>query len=366
MIPEVYRKLSETMAKRGGVYPGMDIPEFYALVEEIFTAEEAEVSNAMPRGVFTADDLADLMGRPVEELTGILAAMTKKGLCYSVEMEGTRFYGGPPFVPGIMEYLFMRGTATERDRKVARLVHGYKEAVDRVRGDVPPENYPGVRVIPIDATIKDASAVRTYHQVLSYIDRSDPIAVSTCYCRHEAKLIDEKDHCGKPDGVCMQFGIGARFTIESGLAREVSRDEARRILRDAEDAGLVHCTHNVQDISFICNCCNDHCIIITPALRQAKPSLVLNSGFRPVFDEGLCTACGICLDRCPAKALAAEEGEAPRCDLDRCFGCGLCASGCPSEAAAMVGKEGVQEPPLDAKALKEAIKAARAVPTVTS
>lgn len=359
MIPEVYRNLCETMKKRGGVYPGMDIPEFYALVEEIFTAEEAEVSNAMPRGFFTATELAGPTVRSEQELGEILDDMATKGLCFSVEMEGKRFYGGPPFVPGIMEYLFMRGTSTERDRRIARLVHAYKAAVDRVRGNVAPENYRGVRVIPIDATIKDTSTVQTYHQVLSYIEKNSPIAVSTCYCRHEARLIDENSHCGKPDGVCMQFGMGARFTITCGHAREVSKEEARRILQEAEDAGLVHCTHNVQDISFICNCCNDHCIIIAPALRQKKPSMILNSGFHPVFDEGLCTACGLCLERCPAKALATGEGDVPRLDWDRCFGCGLCASGCPVAAVYMVRRDDVEEPPIDAQALKEAIKAAR-------
>ncbi|MEE9152063.1 MAG: hypothetical protein V3U20_09565, partial [Thermoplasmata archaeon] len=58
MSQEVYRQLLEVMKKRGGGYPGMDIPEFYELVEELFTPEEAEVNNAMPRGPFTAKDMA--------------------------------------------------------------------------------------------------------------------------------------------------------------------------------------------------------------------------------------------------------------------------------------------------------------------
>jgi hypothetical protein len=46
----------------------MDIPEFYAMAEELFTPEEAEVNNAMPRGPFTAKDLARKMGREEAEL----------------------------------------------------------------------------------------------------------------------------------------------------------------------------------------------------------------------------------------------------------------------------------------------------------
>ena len=44
MSKEVYKELLEVMKKRGGGYSGMDIPEFYDLVEELFTPEEAEIN----------------------------------------------------------------------------------------------------------------------------------------------------------------------------------------------------------------------------------------------------------------------------------------------------------------------------------
>ena len=37
MQDPVYKQLCETMARRGGMYPGADIPEFYALAETFFT-----------------------------------------------------------------------------------------------------------------------------------------------------------------------------------------------------------------------------------------------------------------------------------------------------------------------------------------
>ena len=48
----------EVMLKRGGPYAGMDIPEFYALVEELFSPEEAEVNNALSRSPVTAAELS--------------------------------------------------------------------------------------------------------------------------------------------------------------------------------------------------------------------------------------------------------------------------------------------------------------------
>jgi len=56
MSQEVYRELLEVMKKRGGAYAGMDIPEFFSMVKELFTPAEAEVNNAMPKGFFTAKE----------------------------------------------------------------------------------------------------------------------------------------------------------------------------------------------------------------------------------------------------------------------------------------------------------------------
>jgi Fe-S-cluster-containing hydrogenase component 2 len=57
-------------------------------------------------------------------------------------------------------------------------------------------------------------------------------------------------------------------------------------------------------------------------------------------------------------ALEMGEDDIPRVNLDRCIGCGVCASGCPAEAIQMEAREGIPVPPVDHKALKEAIKKA--------
>ena len=49
MAQKVYQQLMEVMKNRRGAYAGMDIPEFYELVEALFTPDEAEVNNALPQ-----------------------------------------------------------------------------------------------------------------------------------------------------------------------------------------------------------------------------------------------------------------------------------------------------------------------------
>lgn len=356
MAEEVYKALCETMARRGGMFPGMDIPEFYDLVQELFTPEEAAVTNAMPRGFNSTGAIAGEMGKAEEPISAILEDMADKGLCISGKKGDTIVYGGPPFVPGIFEYQFLRGTETEKDKKLAKLIGNYKDAVNTIRGPNK-ESFPSMRVITVDRTIKAENQIHTYDQVASYIENYEPLSVSTCYCRHQAKLIDEKDHCGKPDGVCMQFGRGAEFIIERKMGRKITKEEAFEILKASEEAGLVHCSNNRQEIDFLCNCCSCHCVILKNAIAQPKPGLAVNSGFQPVWDASLCTACETCIDRCPMDALTMGDDDVPVLNLDRCIGCGVCATGCPVEAIAMEERVGIPAPPVDMKALREAIKA---------
>jgi uncharacterized protein (DUF362 family)/ferredoxin len=57
----------------------------------------------------------------------------------------------------------------------------------------------------------------------------------------------------------------------------------------------------------------------------------------PVFDGDACTACGACVEVCPAGALAPRGGGAPRIDRDRCIRCFCCQEACPSGAVSARG-----------------------------
>jgi len=52
---------------------------------------------------------------------------------------------------------------------------------------------------------------------------------------------------------------------------------------------------------------------------------------RPVADPERCTACGTCVDQCPAQALAFED-NVPRVDAAKCIACFCCQEMCPEKA----------------------------------
>ena len=81
MTQNVYKEMLEVMTKRGGPFTGVDIPEFYTLMEALFTPEEAGVNNVLARKPATAEEIAGRINRDEKEVAEILETMADKGLC---------------------------------------------------------------------------------------------------------------------------------------------------------------------------------------------------------------------------------------------------------------------------------------------
>lgn len=358
MADDVYRQLLAVMTARGGAYAGADIPEFFEMARALFTPEEAMVNNAMPKGPVTAAQMAGIMEREEGWVGSILEEMADKGLCMALNTGGGNVvYQGARFMVGIFEFQFMPGRITERDKEIARLIHAYKTAFNKVKPFDPNPKVSAIRVITVDRTIHPEDVIHTYDQVQTYIDNNDLIAITACYCRHAAILRGEDIH-DMPTDTCMQFGPSAQFAIERLGARKVSKQEARDVLDRSEAAGLIHMSQNMAEgVGFICNCDRWHCTAVVQALKAPKPSQIMDSGFQPTFDPDSCTACETCIDRCPSGAIAMGDQDLPGVDIDRCFGCAVCASGCPSEAISMIHKPGFRIPPQNAKALRDEMRA---------
>jgi Pyruvate/2-oxoacid:ferredoxin oxidoreductase delta subunit len=357
MNAQVYKQSLETMTKRGGPYAGLDIPEFYALMEALFSPEEAEMNNALPRKPSTAADIARETGKSEVGVSALLERMADKGLCSASMSDGKPYYQGAPFMPGIFEFQFMGGRAGEREKRLARLIQDYKKAYNAIKGETK-VTFPLTRVISVNRLIDARNTIHTYDQVATYIEKYDTICVGSCYCRHAAQLRGEDIH-GMPIQVCMWFGKLGEYASDRLGGRRASKEEARRLLDLSEEAGLLHMSRNTtEEIDFLCNCDRWNCEVVKGILRQPKPGLVFNSGFQPHFDPERCIACETCIGRCPPEALKMGEGNLPVVDLERCFGCAACATGCEQEAITMEAKPGFPEPPKTLKDLVESLKAA--------
>jgi len=122
----------------------------------------------------------------------------------------------------------------------------------------------------------------------------------------------------------------------SELNRAISREDALALLRETEEAGLVHSTGNYRDEHhYICNCCSCCCGVLRGVTEFGIHSAVDHSRFRAVSDADLCAGCEDCVERCPFGAISVPE-DVSVVDLVRCVGCGQCVGVCPTEALQMV------------------------------
>ncbi|MCP4763067.1 MAG: hypothetical protein GY870_14925, partial [archaeon] len=191
------------------------------------------------------------------------------------------------------------------------------------------------RVIPVEKFIDNASEqVVPLEIVKNLIDKSELIALSNCYCRHHKDLLDEKCDINAPKKNCFQLGKNAKFAIEHGFGVSISKEEAIKILHEAEDAGLVHkaihASMNPSKVeAAICSCCKCCCDTFLLHYRGINPIKSLTSYIAKINSEN-CVGCGTCVEKCPAEAILIPDDIAIL-DETRCIGCGLCAHHCPEE-----------------------------------
>jgi Fe-S-cluster-containing hydrogenase component 2 len=235
---------------------------------------------------------------------------------------------------GLYEYSVKR-----IDKELAALFAEYYETayVDEMGAS----DVPGFKVIPVEENIEAGGALLPYHKLEESVRAARRIAVADCVCRKESSLLG--DGCDHPMETCLSFGAAADFYVESGLGREITADEAIRILEQADASGLVHAGANSKHLSNICNCCPCCCASMKGITKRGYDKRkYLNALFEAAVDWAECSECDLCADVCPVGAIAVEDSAGV--DRDKCLGCGLCASVCPTDAIRLVLRPDREEP----------------------
>ena len=342
----LYEKLAEIFNQIG--FGNRISPELINLLKALFNEEEAQVAvNLSPFVPEPSSEVAKRMNEAPDKIDKILDTMANKGLIYSSKRDGKNWYKTIQLVPGIFELQFMKGEFNDRAKELAHLFDAYANSSTPkpVETDLPVEELPVnfARVIPIEKSFSTEISVHPYEEISSYIDAADHITVSTCYCRHEKRLLDKG--CDFPDDVCLQLGPFSRFVVERGFGQAISKQEAHAIIKKSADAGLIHTASNTKDgIDFICNCCTCCCGILRGVSKFNMPVRTLSSNYEARVDEEQCTACGECVEKCQMDAVFLEADIA-EIDLSRCIGCGVCVHLCPSQAMSLKSRSEFVEPP---------------------
>ena len=139
------------------------------------------------------------------------------------------------------------------------------------------------------------------------------------------------------------YGADIYYHLNMGY-RLISLAEAKKILRECETAGLVHCIdlcmRSGKYVFVMCNCEDQIC----PAVRlyRLTGKFIWPGPHIVSYDASLCVGqehCGRCLQRCMFDAITVENGKVS-VDYGKCVGCGLCVSTCLGNAKKMVPRDG--------------------------
>lgn len=340
-MSDVYKRLAERLDQLPNGFPPTESGVELKILQKIFTPEDAEMTLKLKHIPETAETVAERLGKPVEEMRTILDNMAKKGQIACFKMFGEQVYMVVPFVVGIYEFQVYR-----LDKELVELFEEYTPTLFKTLGGHAPAM---ARTVPVNEQVEGRSQVQPYENVRKLIEEAKSFNVMECICRQE-KAIDGHP-CTHPLETCLQFSNeeGAYDYFSLG-GRTITKDEALKVLENAEDEGLVHnLFYNVKEGHFaVCNCCSCCCGVLRAVKEFNAPYAMAKSNFVAQIDQDTCSECGVCTEeRCPMDAILEEDG-AYRVLPDVCIGCGVCAVTCPTESITLVDRpESERDQPLE-------------------
>jgi len=340
---KLWYKVTRAIVKAGPMpFPVSDT--LIELLKELITVDQAnfiaKVFNRKPN--MNIEEIKKKADLSEQEILNLLDTLQYNGIIAGTQSKtkGIMVYRLQPPFPGMFEFQLMRPGEGEREKKLARLfdnlfkemgkltAKNYDTIIDQYK------NFPPIdRVVPVEKEVKSGSEIiLSREDVKKIIDKNENIAVALCYCRHEKDLLGEPCEINAPRKNCFLFGKTAQFCIEKDFANPISKQDAIKIFREAEDFGLVHKAFHVhqdpkRELEAVCNCCSCCCGIFQLFNRGVMPFYTISNYLAEVNEED-CIGCGTCEEKCPMHAIELEDNIAV-VDKDRCIGCGVCAHHCP-------------------------------------
>ena len=194
---------------------------------------------------------------------------------------------------------------------------------------------PYMRVLTVSEEIDPDHEIIPLEEVYSIIDNNNSFAVIDCPCRVRAGISGVRECTDKyPLHNCLQIGFAAETIGEEPGATKISKEEAKEIMKQSAELGLVLATDNsAKFATVICSCCECCCGMLRGLTQFDNPRAIAKANYISTIDKDACTACETCIERCKFNAIIVND--IANVNPDKCIGCGLCAVTCPSDAIIM-------------------------------
>lgn len=324
------------------------------LLQALLNEEEAQFILNFRKPRLTFQELKQKTGMDDTKLMKLLNSLMDNGFVMdepindSYEMEYRLL---PPFADTFEYSLVKFDRPLEQKKKLAQIYERmFKDATELTQ-----TNYEGLlpifkdkmpifaRIIPVEKELTvPKEKVLPLHEASKIIDKQDIISLSECPCKLERALLGDPCKTATDIMRCLHFGNIGRYFIEHNLGKSITREEAKRVLQDAEEDGLVHKTfHDNFDFekseNSICNCCKCCCILFQTYYRGIFAFHTITY-YLAQMDEEKCVGCGICVEKCPIEAVSLVNGIS-HTDEHKCIGCGVCVHHCPEQARSLIRTE---------------------------
>jgi len=327
-MPDVYERLRHKLDRMATGYPATASGVELRILRQLFSPQDAELFLSLGLEPENAADIAKRLGTDQAAQADHLEDMARRGLLFRLRRDGEPRYSTIPFIVGIYEFQVNRLTPTLlKDISeyfltgLARSFHGRPT--------------PHQRSIPIETHILAERPIAPYDDAVAIIESKDRIAVAECLCRKAVRMYGKG--CRHPLETCLQFDAYAEYYVDNSMARAISTDEALAIVKRNEQEGLVLQTLNSQNVEAMCACCSCCCGMLIALRLFPAPSREVMSNYVCRVEADLCTGCGVCIGRCPTKALKLIQDRV-HFKPERCIGCGLCVTTCPAQAHTLMRK----------------------------
>lgn len=350
MSEKIWRKAAKLIVRASGNPLFQANDTLIELLKTLLNKEQVEFILNFRKPRLSFQDLKEKTGMDDAELTEMLDSLMDNGIImdWPIENSDQMEYRLLPPVADTFEYSLVKLDREPEEKK--KLAHIF-EKMFKEANEMTQANYDGLmpifkekmpifaRIIPIEKEIPvPQEKVLPLHEASKIIDEQDNISLSECPCKLQKALIGEPCEIASDINRCIHFGNVGRYFIEHNLGKQISREKAKEVLKEAEAEGLVHKTFH-DDFNLdekenaICNCCKDCCILFQSYYKGIFPFHTLTS-YITQLDEGKCKGCGTCVEKCPIEALSLIDGVSQH-DESRCIGCGVCTSQCPEGARSL-------------------------------
>ncbi len=348
----LYRDLLKRIDELSYGFPKSFLGADILLIKKIFSEQDAKDFLLMGKRYETAEEYAEKNGFTIEEAKEKLDRMANRGLIFRRHRERGDEYGQFPFVMGFLEW---QGSRSGEGKSWLYYTAMYM-ATSRW-GKRMTQTMPFYRTIPQHPGMVKGSVIKPYDDIEAMLDKHTRFAVGHCVCRMMDRSIPG-NKCNHPIETCIETDDYATYYIETGIGREITKEEALAILREGEKDGRIIQATNSQEGENFCSCCGCGCGMLRMRSMFPGPANSIWSNHYCEIDYDKCISCGKCVSRCPFGYIKQEKkAKTPNCKgklsrrveikTDDCLGCGLCVSTCPTQAMSLRQKpeEDLYTPP---------------------